>query len=250
MEILKGMGTIFIGTSGFSYREWIGSFYPCGLKGLALLDYYGTQFNAVEVNNTFYKMPEPDILDSWKSRVPSGFRFAVKAGQMITHRKDFGMPDGYFEEFLSRIGILGEWLGPVLFQFPPSFGKPERLTEFIHHLQALAPTKFPIIPVIELRNKKLLNREIFDMLRVSNLNLCLNDAFLAMDDWPEPGEILYIRLRNGPYEEEYLQKVAKWLRRREEQGRDCYVFFKHEVAAPGLAKEMLTILGVNLRFQT
>jgi uncharacterized protein YecE (DUF72 family) len=241
------MGAIYIGTSGFSYREWMGNFYPRGLKGRALLNYYAANFNAVELNNTFYQLPSSASLNLWKDSVGPGFRFAIKASQLITHRKDFGIPDGHFDLFLSRISLLASRLGPVLFQFPPSYGNPERIIEFIKHMQALLPSHLPLTPVIELRNKKLLNQSFFDILREYRLNLCINDAYLELQDWPEPLEIVYLRLRNGPYSTDYLREIAVLLKQWESQGKDCYVFFKHEVSAPGLAKELIAILEQTSR---
>lgn len=236
------MGNIYVGTSGFSYREWLGRFYPRGLKGLDLLDYYAARFNAVELNNTFYQLPAAATLASWRDSVGPDFRFAVKAGQRITHRQDCGIPGGYFESFLDRIALLGGKLGPVLFQFPPAAGDPQRIMAFIAHLEELLPSRPPLTPVIELRNPKLLNQNFIAILHGHHVNLCINDAYLKPGDWPEPLETVYLRLRNSPYDTEYLKNVAVKLRQWSGQGKDCYVFFKHEDAAPELAQEMQAIL--------
>lgn len=236
------MATIYIGTSGFSYREWIGSFYLSGIKGSKMLKFYAAHFNAVELNNTFYRLPSPEALDSWREATVPGFRFAVKASQNITHRRDYGMSEGYFELFLSRITALKDQLGPVLFQFPPTYGNPERLDEFITHLDNLLPNYPQIIPVIELRNKRLLNPVIFDILRNHHLNLCLNDAFISPEEWPKPTKTAYLRLRNGPYQPDYLRKIGVFIKQWANSGQDSYVFFKHEIIAPELARELLVIL--------
>ena len=219
------IGTIYIGTSGFSYREGLGSFYPRGLKGLEMLSYYAANFNTVELNNTFYQLPFPDTLNAWKDSTGAGFRFAVKAGQRITHRKDFGIPDGYFELFLSRIAMLHERLGPVLFQFPPAQGNPQQITGFIHQLRTVAPANLPLIPVIELRNRKLFNEGFFQTLRGCHVNLCFNDGYLEARDWPQPWDAVYLRLRNGPYTMDYLKKTALLLRQWESQGRGLLCLF-------------------------
>lgn len=236
------MATIYIGTSGFSYREWMGKFYPRTLKNSELLSYYATQFNTVEINNTFYRIPSAEALDSWGETVGPDFVFTVKANQKITHRKDFGIPGGEFELFLSRVSVLKRRLGPVLFQFPPAFGKPEKLMEFIQELRTLLTRHRSIIPVIELRNKKLLDREFLQILWAQGVNLCFNDAFLTPDEWPEPLKVVYLRLRNGPYEKDFLKGIGASLKRWADHGRDCYVFFKHEIDAPEMAREMLEIL--------
>lgn len=124
------MSNIYIGTSGFSYREWIGKFYPKGMKNSELLSYYTSHFNAVEINSTFYKLPSSSMIESWKECVSKDFRFSAKVSQRITHRKDFGATDDYFRVFFSQIASIGDWFGPLLFQFPPTFGKPERLDQF------------------------------------------------------------------------------------------------------------------------
>ena len=129
------MAIIYLGTSGFSYREWIGSFYPRGIKGPEMLDFYVSHFNAVEINNTFYQIPSPTALEAWRDGAPSGFRFAVKANQSLTRRKDFGMADGRFELFLTRIALLGAKLGPVLFLFPSADDEPERIMAFARQMK-------------------------------------------------------------------------------------------------------------------
>jgi uncharacterized protein YecE (DUF72 family) len=235
--------TIYIGTSGFSYREWVGSFYPRGMKAPDMLSFYASHLNAVELNNTFYQLPSEASFSAWRKCVGPDFRFAVKASQTITHRKDFGVQSGALKLFMSRITPLGDRLGPVLFQFPPSFGKQERLNEFVGHLRRLVPESHSARIAIELRNKKLLNRSCFDFLNENNLSLCLNDAHLPPEEWPEPRETAYLRLRNGPYEPKHLRKFASLLARWAEQGIECYVFFKHEAGAPELARAMRALLG-------
>lgn len=237
------MGNIYIGTSGFSYREWVGCFYPRGLKGLSILNYYASQFNTVELNNTFYQLPSAESLESWRDNVGYDFRFSVKANQRITHRKDFGVSEDFFKLFLAQVSTLSDKLGPILFQFPPSFGKPERLLEFISQMKEWIPKPFPFQPVIELRNHKLLTPETFTNLHQNKIHLCFNDAYLEPNDWPEPLEIVYIRLRNYPYIDEYLKDIAFLLKHWSNQGKECYLFFKHELIAPELAQKLIAILN-------
>jgi uncharacterized protein YecE (DUF72 family) len=237
------MKTIYIGTSGYSYREWVGVFYPPGIKGPEMLGYYAARFNAVEINNTFYQLPAPETLNAWKERVGPGFRFAVKAGRMITHGDDFGIPGGYLELFLSRVAGLGERLGPVLFQFPAAQGDPERLAEFFEYLKRRPVREgLAFTPVIELRNRKLLNRGFIDALHGYQLDLCLNDGYLAPEEWPEPRETAYLRLRNGPYDRDALRRIAVRVREWAGRGKDGYLFFKHETTAPKLAATMAEVL--------
>ncbi len=236
------MKIIYIGTSGYSYREWAGVFYPPGIKAPEMLSYYAARFNAVEINNTFYQLPAPETLNAWKERVGAGFRFAVKAGRKITHADDFGIPGGYLELFLSRVAGLGERLGPVLFQFPAAQGDPERLAGFFEYLRRSTRDGPAFTPVIELRSRKLLNRGFFEAVHGQGLDLCLNDGYLAPEDWPEPLATAYLRLRNGPYGRDDLRRIAARLREWAIRGKEVYLFFKHETAAPELAATMAELL--------
>ena len=116
----EGRMAVHVGTSGWSYPEWKGSFYPEDLKSDRMLAYYGERFDSVEVNNTFYRLPKREVLEGWAAQVPPGFSFVVKASQRITHRAKLG-PDSAdpLRYLLETCGALGEKLGPVLFQTPP-----------------------------------------------------------------------------------------------------------------------------------
>src|SRR5690606_30170924 len=126
---------IYIGTSGYSYKEWKGPFYPATLPATEMLAYYADHFTSVEINNTFYKNPTDELLAGWTSRVPKNFRFTVKANQRITHTKRLKEPETTLPFFLDRLASLGTRAGPVLFQLPPNF-KPdlERLESFLKFL--------------------------------------------------------------------------------------------------------------------
>src|SRR3982074_2038562 len=125
----------FVGTSGYSYKEWKGSFYPEDLPASQMLGFYSGRFNTVEINNTFYRMPAPAMLSKWAQQVPEAFVFSLKAPQSITHRRqltDAGATLGYFGKTARE---LGQKLGPVLFQMPPFFKKDiGRLREFLRLL--------------------------------------------------------------------------------------------------------------------
>jgi uncharacterized protein YecE (DUF72 family) len=135
---------IHIGTSGWHYGSWKGRFYPAGLPPREYLKYYAERFRTVEINNTFYRLPERDTLASWYGAAPEGFLFAVKAGRYITHRKKLTDPDGHLHRFTDPLSSLGEKLGPVLFQLLPN-GKanPGRFEEFLAglpgHLRVCPP---------------------------------------------------------------------------------------------------------------
>jgi uncharacterized protein YecE (DUF72 family) len=217
------MASIYIGTPGYAYREWLGAFYPKGTKSGEMLPYYARHFNAVEINNTFYQLPSEAKLETWKASVGTDFRFAVKANQAITHRRGFGIPGGQLEIFLARTALLGERLGPLLFQFPPHFGDMESLLDFIKHLHLLS-RRFPITPVVEVRHPKLLQPDIFAVLHDQQIDLCINDENLEPSQWPDPRTVAYLRLRNSEYSKEALQEAAGWLKRFQKQEKDGYVF--------------------------
>jgi uncharacterized protein YecE (DUF72 family) len=219
---------ILIGTSGYSYREWKGSFYPEDTKSPDMLRYYAERFSAVEINNTFYRMPKASILEGWAEQVPPGFLFVLKASQRITHRKrlkDTGEPLGYL---LEAAASLGPKLGPVLFQLPPYFKKDvERLRGFLDLLPDERPFAF------EFRHETWADDEVHDVLRERNCALVCADTEKAGEegapivptaDWG------YLRLRRCDYTAEEL---APWVDRiRAQPWERAFVFFKHEEERP------------------
>ncbi len=217
---------VFTGTSGFSYKEWKGSFYPEDLPDSEMLRYYSSRLPAVEINNTFYRMPRASLLESWAEQVPDGFAFALKASQQITHRKrlkDAAEPVSYFLEVATT---LGDRLGPVLFQLPPNFKKDlPRLKDFLAVLPPASRCAF------EFRHDSWFDDEIFGALRGAGAALC----------WAEDEELAtprestsswgYLRLRRPDYSDADLDSRAEWIRA--EPWSEAYVFFKHEEAGTG-----------------
>lgn len=228
-------GNIYIGTSGFSYREWVGPFYPAHTGPSGMLGYYAGRFNAVEVNSTFYRLPSPGIIQTWRQSAGPGFRFAIKASQRITHRPDFGLAEGFLDIFLSRIALLQKHLGPLLFQFPPHFGRLETALGFVKEITARIPRLAKTDPVMEVRHPALLQAEFFESLAAAGVNLCCNDEYLEPGRWPEPAGIAYVRLRRETYGREELKALARRLKKWSCQGKDSYVFFQHEGRAFELA---------------
>ncbi len=215
------------GTSGFSYAEWTGVFYPEELPARERLAYYASRLPAVEINNTFYRMPKAELLAGWAAQVPPSFRFAIKAPQRITHHKrlkDVGEETGYL---LSTLAALGERLGCVLFQLPPHLRLDiDRLAAFLDLLPAGFPAAF------EFRHASWFEEPVLMLLRERRLALCLADTggegdppLTATADWG------YVRLRRESYGEGDL---AAWASRLASLGwRDAFVFFKHEDAGTG-----------------
>jgi uncharacterized protein YecE (DUF72 family) len=232
------MTRVYYGTSGFSYKEWKGPFYPEDLKNADMLAWYAERLPAVEINNTFYRMPKREVLEGWCEQVPGDFRFVLKASRRITHHKrlkECEEPLGYLIE---TSAALGERRGPFLFQLPPNM-KPnlERLVSFLGLLPEGVRGAF------EFRHPEWHTPEVHDLLRGAGAALCVADT--GGDD-PEPVATTdwgYLRLRREGYDDEELQRWAEWVRA---QGwREVYAFFKHEDAGAGpkLARRFAECLG-------
>jgi len=225
-----------IGTSGFSYKEWKGSFYPEDLPASEMLRYYAGQLPAVEINNTFYRMPKAEVLAKWAEQVPDGFTFALKASQRITHQKRLKDAADSVEFFFGVATTLGDRLGPMLFQLPPSFKKDlPRLEDFLSILPPACRAAF------EFRHASWFGDDVFGALQKRGAALCVaEDEELATPMAATTGWG-YLRLRRQDYAE---QDLAVWARRiREQSWSEAYVFFKHEEegTGPRLARQLAGI---------
>ncbi len=228
---------VLAGTSGFSYKEWKGSFYPEDLPSSRMLAYYAERLPAVEINNTFYRMPKPALLENWSSEVPESFRFVLKASQRITHFKRLKEAGEDAAYFFGVAAVLGERLGPALFQLPPNLKKDlPRLAAF---LDVLPPDRRC---AFEFRHASWFEEDVFETLRVKGAALCIaEDEELATPliptaDWG------YLRLRRQDYDD---AAVAAWADKlRGQAWSEAYVFFKHEDAGAGprLAAQFLADL--------
>lgn len=231
--------TLYVGTSGYSYKEWKGTFYPEKIPAKEMLSYYAARLPAVEINNTFYRLPQKSVLENWKEQVPAGFRFSVKASQRITHfkrLKDVAEETGYL---LDTAAALADRLGPVLFQLPPNMKKDlPRLQAFLDCLPGGTRAAF------EFRHPTWFDDDVLEVLSGRNHALCISDT----DDLPathidKTSDWGYLRLRRVNYSDENL---AEWLKRvRDQNWNDAFVFFKHEDegTGPRLAGEFLTLAG-------
>jgi uncharacterized protein YecE (DUF72 family) len=217
----------FVGTSGYSYKEWKGSFYPEKLPQKEMLSFYARRFSTVEVNNTFYRMPSPKVLESWAEQVPNDFRFVLKAPQAITHFKrlrDVQEPTG---QFLGIASVLKERQGPLLFQLPPNLKKDvPRLERFLNLIKDGTST------AIEFRHESWFEEDVFSLLRAKACALCVADA----DDLPSvdlinTAQFGILRLRRARYSK---RQLAEWIDKVNSQNWDeVYVFFKHEDTGTG-----------------
>jgi len=217
----------WIGTSGYSYDEWKGNFYPEKMPAKDMLRFYGERFPTVEINNTFYRMPKDAMLAGWAEQVPEGFRFAIKASQRITHiqrLKDCGELLAYLYRVTST---LGPRLGPLLFQLPPNFKKDvPRLQSFF----AAMPERRRV--AVEFRHASWFDDETYQALRDAGAALCVADTgeepaapLVATTDWG------YLRLRREEFSDAELRE---WARRIGAQPwSDAYVFLKHEEEGKG-----------------
>ena len=165
------MRQIYIGTSGWSYKDWVGSFYPEELKSADFLEYYSRQFNSVEIDSTFYGIPRKTTVANWYNITPAKFRFASKFPQEITHKSGLVGVEDLLKKYLDTMSGLKEKLGPLLMQFPYSF-KPEMSADPAKFLKLL-PRGFEFM--IEVRNRKWLDQRFYDMLREHSVGLALLD---------------------------------------------------------------------------
>ena len=221
---------IRIGTSGWNYPEWKGSFYPKDMKPAAMLAYYAARFSTVEVNNTFYRMPTQKAVDGWAATAPDGFRFVLKAPQRITHFARLRDVDDPVRFFCDTARTLGPKLGPLLFQLPPNFKVD---TGRLADLLALLPPD--VRPAFEFRNATWFIDEVYTRLAAKNAALCVADnddgatPAVATADWG------YLRLRASGYSDDDLRGWLATMRRIGAAWRDAFVFFKHEDAGTGPA---------------
>jgi uncharacterized protein YecE (DUF72 family) len=225
---------LFVGTSGYSYKEWKGSFYPADLAPDGFLAYYAGRLTAVEINNTFYRMPRSHVVESWAGAVPDGFRFVIKANQRITHRARLENAEEPLGFLVRAVRHLGDRQGPVLFQLPPNMKADcGRLAAFL----ALLPDDFQA--AFEFRHASWFTDETCDVLRAAGAALVTADgegqaagALVSTADWG------YVRLRRADYDE---AAIDAWAQRLAAQDwREAWVFLKHEDGgeAPRLAQRL------------
>ena len=229
---------LYVGTSGYAYREWKEKFYPEDLPAKRYLEFYGAQFNSVEINGTFRRIPKTSVLKAWMEEVPPTFQFALKAPQQITHirrLKAVGRPLGIF---IKVARTLGDQLGPLLFQLPPNFKVDlPRLKNFLKLIPKDIRTAF------EFRHESWLTDEVFNLLRERNAALCIAEShetipipFASTADWG------YLRLRRDDYTKPSLKKWAAKIQA--QTWSDTYIYFKHEETGrgPKFAKKFLEVV--------
>jgi uncharacterized protein YecE (DUF72 family) len=231
----------YVGTSGFSYKEWKGPFYPKDLPAKDMLRFYGENLPSVEINNTFYRMPVASVLESWAEQTPPDFQFVLKAPRKITHIKPLKDKGEEIEYLFKTAAVLGDKLGPILFQLPPYLHKNiELLADFLDLLPAGAKAAF------EFRHVSWFDDELYEILRDKGHALCCSDAeneeLTHLLDTADRG---YLRLRKPDYSEDELLGWAQKIKSQDWQA--AYVFFKHEDAGAGpkLAAHFRDLLNLS-----
>ena len=234
--------TVWIGTSGYSYPEWKGSFYPQELSASKRLPYYSARFSTVEINNTFYRMPSDKVLDNWASATPEGFAFTLKAPRRITHDARLRDCADLVDTFCTRARTLGPKLGVLLFQLPPYFRV--NLDTFDAFLESM-PTG--VRAAFEFRHKSWFSEELYSRLRSRNLALCISDNEKSTTPVVVTADYGYFRLRDEGYGEADITRWANTITEHSGEWQDAFVYFKHEEAGKGpeFARQLKTSLGIG-----
>jgi len=238
------MATIRIGTSGWSYPHWRGSFYPASLPADEWLPFYATHFGAVEINSTFYRLPSAKTVATWRDATPPGFTFTAKLSRFVTHMKKLKDPQQTLPPFLERIALLGAKLGPLVIQLPPNWNRNEaRLAQFLR--AAPQGQRF----TVECRNNSWWTDGIFDLLRRDGVAACIFHLAGIWSPIIETADFIYIRLHgpdgaySGCYDAAALQRIAGWCRDWRDRSIDVFVFFDNDEHAYAV-KNALTLLEI------
>ena len=231
---------VLVGTSGYNYPAWKGPFYPPKLPASGMLSYYAERLPTVEINYTFYRMPNAKTIAGWSDATPPQFTFVLKAPKRITHDSRLKFVDKPLAYFCDTVATLGPKLGPVLFQLPPNFKKDaDRLRDML-----------PLIPpgvrcAFEFRHASWFSDDVYGLLRGRNAALCIADTEEATTPLEVTADFGYFRLRDEGYSKEALAKWAETVRELGRGWNDAFVFFKHEESGigPKLAQEFAGMVG-------
>jgi uncharacterized protein YecE (DUF72 family) len=217
---------LWIGTSGYQYDHWKGSFYPADLPKKQWFAHYAQHFDTVEINNTFYHLPEASTFDEWRDAAPGGFRYALKYSRYGSHMKRLKDPEGHIDMFMQRAERLGSLLGPILVQLPPRFrADPARLDAF---LRAAPRTRQW---VLEFRDRSWLCEEVYTVLETHQAALCIHDL---LEDHPRriTAAFAYLRFHGvsygGSYSPQFLTAEAQRIRGYLSQGLEVYAYFNND----------------------
>lgn len=241
------MPEIHIGTSGWYYNHWVGSFYPEDTNSGDFFNYYTKNFDTLEINNTFYRLPSDKTLNHWLSQTPEDFVYSFKASRYITHMKKLKDPMFSTFSFFEKIKLLEDKIGPVLFQLPPYWGvDSERLGVFVKGL----PENYRY--VFEFRDKSWINQEVKQILEDNNCAFCIYHLEGYLTPKWVTADFVYIRLHGpekvaykGKYSEKDLKAWAEDIKKWEEEGKDVFCYFDNDEKgyAPINAKELKELLS-------
>ena len=230
---------IWIGTSGYNYPEWKGSFYPSDLPNTKMRPYYSSRFSTVEINYSFYRMPSEKTLDGWASETPDGFVFTLKAWRRITHDSRLQQCEDLLGGFDNRARSLGPELGVILFQLPPSFKKD--LAVLGDFLAMMAPGRRA---AFEFRHKSWMFDDVFDLLKSRNVALCIADGEKIATPLVMTADYGYFRLRDEGYQSADIERWGDTIRECSAGLSDAFVYFKHE--EQGVGPEFARLLSERL----
>jgi uncharacterized protein YecE (DUF72 family) len=226
------------GASGFSYKEWLGGFYPAKLAALKMLPFYADRLPTVEINYTFRAMPRRSMLEGWAAKTPANFRFALKAPQRITHFARLRGVQENLDYFIETARALGQKLGPILFQLPPDLMRDDALLrDFLAQLGGRVDAAF------EFRNRSWFDDAVLELLRAGGAALCVAESDKLLSPIARTADYVYMRLRKANYDDAALTEWSRRIRSLAEGAREVFIYFKHEAAAPELARKMLDLLA-------
>ncbi|HEY0653493.1 MAG TPA: DUF72 domain-containing protein [Chryseosolibacter sp.] len=241
-------GKFYIGTSGWHYRHWVGTFYPKDLKQDQQFEYYKKHFDTVEINNSFYRLPSPETFERWRKESGKTFLFVVKASRFITHNKKLKDPETSYERFFTNVKMLKQKLGPILFQLPPKWNvNIDRLRDFLRAL----PRKFRY--VFEFRNETWYTEEVYGLLREYNCAFCIYELAGHTSPTLVTADYVYVRLHGpgdkyqGSYDNKQLKEWAKACRMWQHEGLDVFVYFDNDQLgyAAFNAKTLKEMVGIE-----
>jgi uncharacterized protein YecE (DUF72 family) len=231
---------VWVGTSGYNYPEWKGSFYPPTLPSAKMLPYYAERFATVEINYTFYRMPTEAVVQGWSAATPERFALTLKAPRRITHDARLRNVSDPVRQFLEVAGTLGPKLGALLFQLPPTMKKD--MAGLIAFLDVLPPR---VTAAFEFRHASWLDEDVYARLRDRNLALCVADSERLSTPVEITADYAYFRLRDEGYSADDIARWADIIGARTAACRDVFVYFKHEEQGKGpeLARMLVERLG-------
>lgn len=222
-------GKIYIGTSGWHYKHWKGTFYPADIKDSLQFEEYKKYFSSVEINNSFYRLPTPETFEMWRKSTPRNFVFAVKASRFITHMKKLNLDKQGVKKFFTSAKKLNEKLGVILFQLPPKWKvNTERLKNFI----AVLPKKYRY--AFEFREHSWYNNQVYAILQAHNCAFCIYELERHMSPLEVTADFVYVRLHGpgnkyqGSYTSDALKKWTQQCALWQKQGKDVFVYFDND----------------------